>query len=83
MVGVRKLRTTLTVAALAAGTVYLAYRLLLSDEAKESIKNGARAVNDAVERMCKVVDDTQGSVMEEDVLPNRQRTEQQWDALGF
>ena len=83
MVGVRKLRTTLTVAALAAGTVYLAYRLLLSDEAKESIKNGALAVNDAVERMCKVIDDAQGSVMEEDVLPNRQRTEQQWDALGF
>lgn len=83
MVGVRKLRTTLTIATLAAGTVYLAYRLLLSDEAKESIKSGARTVNDAVERMCKLIDDAQGSVMEEDVLPNRQRTEQQWDALGF
>ena len=83
MVGVKKLRTTLTIAALAAGTVYLAYRLLLSDEANASLTRGARAVTDPVERMCKLVDDAQGSVMEEDVLPNRQRTEQQWDALGF
>lgn len=83
MVGVRKLGTTLTIATLAAGIVYLAYRLLLSDDAKDSIKSGARTVNDAVERICKVIDDAQGSVMEEDVLPNRQRTERQWDALGF
>lgn len=65
----------------AAGLV--AYRVFLTDSARESLRAGAKTAKDACERIMDTISDKQGSVMEEDVLPNRVRTEQQWEALGI
>lgn len=65
------------------GMAYAAYRLLLTPAAREDLRESARSVSDAVRRLDDLVSERRGMVMEEDELPNRRKTEQQWEALGY
>lgn len=65
------------------GLAYAAYRLLLTPAAREDLRESARSVSDAVRRLDDFVSERRGVVMEEDELPNRRKTEQQWEALGY
>lgn len=62
---------------------YIAYRVLLTESARESLRAGVNTARKACEEILDVVSDSQGSVIEEDVLPNRARTSEQWEALGI
>ncbi|MBM6774450.1 hypothetical protein [Olsenella profusa] len=62
---------------------YVTYRVLLTDSARESLRAGVKATKDAFQKISEAVSDAQGSVMEEDELPNRVRTREQWEFLGF
>ena len=69
----------LTTIAAAAGVV--AYRLLLSDAAKESLRECAACVRDAADKVSRAIDRDQ--LVEEDGLPNRERTISDWEQLGY
>ena len=61
---------------------YAAYRVLLSDQARENLRSCGQAVSDACSKVCDTVNEMYGVVVEDD-FPNRERTEKQWEALGF
>lgn len=77
----RRLRTMLIMAALAAGAGVAAYRLLLTDEARASLRRSASQVKDTVETLNDKLGEKQN--IDVDSLPNRQRTNEMWDALGY
>lgn len=77
----RRLRTMLIMAALAAGAGVAAYRLLLTDEARASLRRSASQVKDTVETLNNKLGEHQN--IDIDSLPNRQRTNEMWDALGY
>ena len=56
--------------------------MLLSDEAKENLRQAAESVRVACEKICDTINGAQGTVMEGD-LPNRERTRNQWRSLGL
>lgn len=77
----RRLRTMLILAALAAGAGVAAYQILLTEEARASLRRSASQVKDTVETL----NDKLGKHQNIDIerLPNRQRTNEMWDALGY
>lgn len=78
-----RLRTTLVLAGAIGATGFAAYRLLLTDDAREHVEMAASAVRTSVERIMTVMDDVKGHEMREDVLPNREATIADWEALGY
>ena len=78
----RKLRTTVILVGTVAALGAIAYRMLLSDEARTGLRNAATAVKDACETVCDTVNESYGVVMD-DELPNRERTQRQWEELGY
>lgn len=77
----RRLRTMLIMAALSAGAGVAAYRLLLTEEARASLRRTASQVKDTVETLNDKLGEKQN--IDVDSLPNRQRTNEMWDALGY
>ena len=71
----------LIMAALAAGAGVAAYRVLLTDEARASLRRSASQVKDTVETLNDKLEEKQN--IDVDSLPNRQRTNEMWDALGY
>lgn len=72
------------VAVLAASVVVLgvaAYRILLTDEARAAIRSSAVQMRDTVETLNDKLGEKQNVDIES--LPNRQRTEEMWEALGY
>ena len=78
----RRLRNAIATALFLSGAGLAAYKLLLSDEAKESLRQATESVRTACEKICDTINGTQGTVMEGD-LPNRERTRAQWRSLGL
>ena len=78
----RSLRNTIAAALILSGVGFAAYRLLLSDEAKEDLRHATKSVRTACEKICDTINGTQGTFMEGD-LPNRERTREQWRSLGL
>lgn len=77
----RRIRGTLLLTAVVAAASAVAYRLLLSDTAKQSLRECAAGVRDAVDKVSKVIDN--GQFVDEDGLPNRERTISEWEQLGY
>lgn len=78
----KRIKTTLVLVGGVALALAATYNILLSDQAKESLRNSARAVRDACDKVCDVVNESYGVVMD-DNLPNREKTERQWSNLGY
>lgn len=77
----RRLRTMLILAALAAGAGVAAYQILLTEEARASLRRSASQVKDTVETLNDKLGEHQN--IDIDRLPNRQQTNEMWDALGY
>ena len=77
----RRLRTMLILAALTAGAGVAAYQILLTEEARASLRRSASQVKDTVETLNDKLGEHQN--IDIDSLPNRQRTNEMWDALGY
>lgn len=74
-----KTKTALMLAGTSAVLLAGAYYLLLSDDAKRSVRESVEEVRHAAREVGRVVDgngDAEG-------LPNRRRTEEMWRALGY
>lgn len=61
----------------------VAYRVLLTDEARTELKKTAGSVRDAYRQVNESIEQAEGQVMEEDELPNCQQTRKEWEALGY
>ena len=59
----------------------VAYRLLLSDAAKESLRSCMGEVRDAADKVSKLVDKDQFT--DDGELHNRERTIADWEQLGY
>ncbi len=77
----RRIRGTLLLTAVVAAAGVVAYRLLLSDAAKQSLRECTACVRDAVDKVSKVIDNSQ--LVDEGGLPNRERTISEWEQLGY
>lgn len=80
----RKLLGGMVVIATAAGIGYVAYKEVLSDEARENIKKMVETVKTSYDRINEVITSVRGDVMPDDgPLPNVQTTMRQWKDLGY
>ena len=64
-------------------SVAVAYRVLLTDEARAELRKTVSTVRDAYRQVNESIEQAEGQVMEEDELPNRQQTRKEWEALGY
>lgn len=78
-----KLRNRITSLLLIAGAAALIYRFGLTKEARASIKKAISTVRAAYSQIEGVLLDINGTVMDEEMLPNRAATISQWEKLGY
>lgn len=78
-----KVRNALRISVVLAGVTVFVYRFGLSERARESLREGARSVSDAVESVVEKIEDMAGIVVDEGPLHNREETERDWEALGY
>ena len=64
-------------------SVAVAYRVLLTDEARAELRKTVSTVREAYRQVNESIEQAEGQVMEEDELPNRQQTRKEWEALGY
>lgn len=77
----KRLRGAVVLAASVAVLGVAAYRIMLTDEAREAMRRSASQVRDTVETLNDKLGEKQNVDIES--LPNRQRTEEMWEALGY
>lgn len=79
-----KIKNLLIGSIVVAGTGYLVYRRLLSDNAKVEVKKMAHSVAVSYTRVSQLVESMTGKVIDDpNVLPNVQVTKKQWEQLGY
>lgn len=79
-----KIKNLLIGSIVVAGTGYLVYDRLLSDNAKAEVKKMAHSVSTSYTRIIELVESMTGQVIEDpNVLPNVQVTKKQWEQLGY
>lgn len=77
-----KINLALLGVAVAAGVA--AYQLLLTDEAKHSLRMGVDSLGHGFTIIRDLVEERRGLIMDDDQpLPNVQKTKQDWEALGY
>lgn len=77
----RRARGLVALTAAAAILGAAAYRLLLTDEARASLRRSVREVRNTAQTLNETLGERQND--EEAVLSNQQRTEEMWNALGY
>lgn len=77
----RRVRGLVALTAAAAILGAAAYRLLLTDEARVSLRRSVREVRNTAQTLNETLGERQN--YEEAVLSNQQRTEEMWNALGY
>ena len=77
----RGTRNILLLGTLLAGTGIVAYRVLLTDEARQSLARCAREVCDVVKRIDETLEGTQNNGT--DAAVNAQQTAMEWEMLGY
>ena len=79
-----KIKNFLIGSIVVAGTGYLVYSRLLSDNAKAEVKFLAHSVSVSYARISELVESMTGQVVDDpSVLPNVQVTKKQWEQLGY
>lgn len=79
-----KIKNLLIGSIVVAGTGYLVYRRLLSDNAKAEVKKMAHSVAMSYTRISELVESMTGQVVDDpSVLPNVQVANKQWEQLGY
>ena len=79
-----KIKNFLIGSIVVAGTGYLVYDRLLSDNAKAEVKKLAHSVSVGYTRISELVESMTGQVIDDpSMLPNVQVTNKQWEQLGY
>ena len=77
----RGTRNLILLGALLAGAGIVAYRVLLTDEARQSLARCAKEVCDVVKRIDETFEGTQNNGVDSAV--NARQTERDWEILGY
>lgn len=85
MPSLKKIRNRIILYSVLASLGFAVYYLLLTEEARHSLKDARATVKDSYHKMSDVIQDATGVVMEEaeEYLPNREATIEQWKNIGF
>ena len=85
MPSLKKIRNRIILYSVLTSLGFAMYYLLLTEEARHSLKDARAAVKDSYHKMSDVIQDATGVVMEEaeEYLPNREATIEQWKNIGF
>ena len=81
----KKIRNTVILYSVLTSLGFAVYYLLLTEEARRSLKDAKATVTYSYQKMSNVIQDATGIVMEEDeeYLPNRDAVVEQWKNIGF
>lgn len=81
----KKIRNTVILYSVLTSLGFAVYYLLLTEEARRSLKDAKATVTDSYQKMSNVIQDATGIVMEEneEYLPNRDAVVEQWKNIGF
>lgn len=77
----RGTRNLILFGALLAGAGIVAYRVLLTDEARQSLARCAKEVCDVVKRIDEALEGTQNNGV--DPAVNARQTQREWEILGY
>ena len=81
---VRYIRNQILLTAFVCGVGYVAYQVLLDDEAKEGLRSLASTVSNSYGELTGLVNDRIGTIMDEDLVQqNRRNIREAWENLGF
>lgn len=81
---VKRVRNDLILVGLVCIGGYVAYQVLLDEDAKKSISSLVGTVWDSYQRLSDVVNDHVGTIMDQDVVvQNREKVRNAWADLGF
>lgn len=80
----KKLRNDVIMVAVVCAAGYIAYQVLLDDQAKQGIKDLTQTVKESYSSLSGIVNSRIGTIMDEDVvLQNRADIKQAWADLGY
>ncbi|MBR1829654.1 MAG: hypothetical protein IJ781_09135 [Atopobiaceae bacterium] len=80
----RRLRNDAILLVVICAASYVAYQVLLDDEAKQGVKSMVRTVGDSYQQLSNLVNDHIGTIMDEDVVSqNKTQIMNAWADLGF
>ena len=80
----RRLRNDAILLVVICAASYVAYQMLLDDEAKQGVKSMVRTVGDSYQQLSNLVNDHIGTIMDEDVVSqNKTQIMNAWADLGF
>ena len=77
----RRTRNLILFGALLAGAGIVAYRVLLTDEARQSLARCAKEVCNVVKRIDETLEGTQNNGV--DPAINARQTQREWEILGY
>ena len=81
---IKRLRNDAIALVVLCAARYVAYQVLLDDEAKEGVKSLVRTVTDSYQQLSNLVNDHIGTIMDEDVVvQNKAQIMNAWADLGF
>ncbi len=79
----KRLRNQLILVAVLGISCLAVYELMLTKEAKESLKGAMSSVSGSYSRISGIISNHIGLVMEEETLPNRADALRQWAEIGY
>ena len=80
----KQLRNDVIMVAVVCVAGYIAYQVLLDDQAKQGIKDLTQTVKESYSSISGIVNSRIGTIMDEDVvLQNRADIKQAWADLGY
>ena len=80
----KQLRNDVIMVAVVCVAGYIAYQVLLDDQAKQGIKDLTQTVKESYSSLSGIVNSRIGTIMDEDVvLQNRADIKQAWADLGY
>ena len=80
----KQLRNDIIMVAVVCAAGYIAYQVLLDDQAKQGIRDLTQTVKDSYTSLSGIMNSRIGTIMDEDVvIQNRADIKQAWADLGY
>lgn len=83
MIDINRLTGTLISAAVVAASGFALYRILLTDDARMSLRSTIKSVKSTYTQISDALIDRRGVIMSDGDFPNQVATREQWEALGY
>ena len=78
-----RLKNAIVMSALLCAAGAAVYKWGLTEEARESVRSGARSAREAWDAVTSAVEDAMGVVVDDGSGANREQAQRDWEALGY